>query len=62
MQDGDGGVWDLFTPTGRPDGGDAATEVTYPKRLVQQIRSEEEMAHDFLDTRVKNVTGETSVS
>lgn len=58
----DGGMWDWFTPAGWADSGDAATEVTYPKRLVQQIESEEEMAHDHLDTRVKNGTGDTSVS
>uniref|UniRef100_A0A3B3CSP9 ADAM metallopeptidase domain 11 n=1 Tax=Oryzias melastigma TaxID=30732 RepID=A0A3B3CSP9_ORYME len=48
----DGGMWDWFAPPGRLDAGDS--EITYPKRLVQQIESEEEMAHDFLDTRVKN--------
>lgn len=58
----DGDMWDWFTPVGRPDNRDTATEVTYPKRLVQQIESEEEMAHDYLDTRVKNSTGEASVS
>ncbi|XP_031723650.1 disintegrin and metalloproteinase domain-containing protein 11-like isoform X2 [Anarrhichthys ocellatus] len=55
----DGGIWDWFTPTGQPDSGDTAPKVTYPKRLVQQIQSEEEMAHDHLDTRVKNSTGNT---
>lgn len=59
----DGGIWDWFTPAGWADGrGAAATEVTYPKRLVQQIDSAEEIAHDHLDTRVKNGTGDTSVS
>lgn len=58
----DGDMWDWFTPVGWPDSRDAATEVTYPTRLVQQIKSEEEMAHDYLDTRVKNSTGEASVS
>lgn len=58
----DGGMWDWFTPAEQPDSGDTATKVTYPKRLVQQIESEEEMAHDHLDTRVKNNTGDTSVS
>lgn len=62
----DGGIWDWFTPAGWADGraaaAAAATEVTYPKRLVQQIDSVEEMAHDHLDTRVKNSTGDTSVS
>lgn len=56
----DGGMWDRFTPVGRPDSRDTA--ITYPKRLVQQIELEEEMAHDYLDTRVKNSTGEASVS
>ncbi|KAM7371617.1 hypothetical protein PAMP_008835 [Pampus punctatissimus] len=61
VQDGDRDMWDWFTPAGQPDDGDASTQVTYPKRLVQQIQSEEEMAHDFLDTRVKkkNATGDT---
>lgn len=58
----DGGMWDWFTPAGWLDSGDNDTKVTYPKRLVQQIKSEEEMAHDHLDTRVKNSTGDTSVS
>ncbi|XP_051243739.1 disintegrin and metalloproteinase domain-containing protein 11-like isoform X1 [Dicentrarchus labrax] len=56
----DGGMWDWFTLAGRPGSGDTATKITYPKRLVQQIESEEEMAHDHLDTRVKNSTGDTS--
>lgn len=56
----DGGLWDWFTPDSTAAA--AATEVTYPKRLVQQIDSVEEMAHDHLDTRVKNGTGDTSVS
>lgn len=55
-------MWDWFTPAGRPDIGDTATEVTYPKRLLQQIESEEEMAHEQLDTRVKNSTGDSLVS
>lgn len=58
----DGGIWDWFSPAGRADGGPAAAEVTYPKRLLQQIDSEEEMAHERLETRVKNSTGDTSVS
>lgn len=58
----DGAMWDWFTPVGWTDSGDTPAEVTYPKRLVQQIESEEEMAHDRLDTRVKNSTGDTSVS
>ncbi|CAM9212835.1 unnamed protein product, partial [Lampetra planeri] len=39
---------------GGADGSDRATEITYPKQLLQQTESEEEMAHDQLDTRVKN--------
>uniref|UniRef100_A0A7N8XE80 Disintegrin and metalloproteinase domain-containing protein 11-like n=2 Tax=Mastacembelus armatus TaxID=205130 RepID=A0A7N8XE80_9TELE len=58
VQDGD--MWDWFTPVGRQDSQDTATEVTYPKRLVQQIESEDEMAHGYLGTRVKNITGEAS--
>lgn len=56
----DGGMWDWFAPPGRLDAGDS--EITYPKRLVQQIESEEEMAHDFLDTRVKNSSRSSTVS
>ncbi|XP_078017855.1 disintegrin and metalloproteinase domain-containing protein 11-like isoform X1 [Epinephelus lanceolatus] len=55
----DGGIWDWFTPAGQSDSGDTASKIVYPKRLVQQIESEEEMAHDHLDTRVKNSTGNT---
>uniref|UniRef100_A0A3Q1FIY7 ADAM metallopeptidase domain 11 n=1 Tax=Acanthochromis polyacanthus TaxID=80966 RepID=A0A3Q1FIY7_9TELE len=52
----DGGMWGWFSPAGSPDGG----EITYPKRLVQQTESEQEMPHDLLDTRVKkNGTGGT---
>lgn len=58
----DGSMWDWFAPVGRADSGDTATEIIYPKRLVQQIKSEEEMAHDYLGTRVKNSTGDTLVS
>lgn len=58
----DEGLWDWFTPAGQSGGGDTATEVTHPKRLVQQIESSEEMAHDHLDTRVKNSTRNTLVS
>lgn len=60
----DGGTWDWFTPDGWPDSGGVsmATEITYPKRLVQQIKSEEEMAHERLDTRVRNGSGDSSVS
>ncbi|KAF3846023.1 hypothetical protein F7725_003101 [Dissostichus mawsoni] len=55
----DGGIWDWFTPAGQPESGDTAIEVTYPKRLVQKIESEGEMARDYLDTRVKNSTENT---
>lgn len=58
----DGGTWEWFTPAGWAAGGPGAAEVTYPKRLVQQIDSEEETAHERLETRVKNSTGDTSVS
>ncbi|CAG13275.1 unnamed protein product [Tetraodon nigroviridis] len=58
----DGGVWDWFSPAGWAGGRSAAAEVTYPTRLVQQIDSEEETAHLHLETRVKNSTGDTSVS
>ncbi|CAB1341670.1 unnamed protein product [Coregonus sp. 'balchen'] len=54
--------WDWFSPEERGDSSDIAPEVTYPKRLVQQMESEEEMSHGYLDTRVKNTTGGTSVS
>ncbi|KAM3598449.1 uncharacterized protein V6R79_018102 [Siganus canaliculatus] len=56
----DGGMWDWFTPEGWLDSRETATEITHPKRLVQQIESEEEMAHHYLDTRVKNSSGEPS--
>lgn len=56
MQD-DGGMWDLFTPAGWAQGGDSAAEVAYPKRLVQQIESGEELEHDRLDTRAKGDGG-----
>lgn len=55
-------MWDWFAPARWAERGDTAAEVTYPKRLVQQIESEEELAHDRLDTRAKNDSGETSVS
>ncbi|XP_038846632.1 disintegrin and metalloproteinase domain-containing protein 11 [Salvelinus namaycush] len=38
------------------DRGPAVEEVTQPKRLLQQIDSEGELAHRHLDTRVKNHT------
>ncbi|XP_068605841.1 disintegrin and metalloproteinase domain-containing protein 11 [Brachionichthys hirsutus] len=53
----DGGTWDWLAPVGEPDGGDADHEVTHPKRLVQQIESEKEVARSHLDTRVKNGVG-----
>lgn len=53
-------VWDWFSLGRRRDGGDTSAEVTYPKRLVQQPESEEEMAHGKLDTRVKNATASPS--
>lgn len=56
----DGGIRDWFTPGGAAN--DGAAEVSFPKRLVQQIDSEEEMAHDHLDTRVKDGAGDASVS
>lgn len=58
----DASLWDWFSPDERGDSSDIAAEVTYPKRLVQQLESEEEMSHGYLDTRVKNTTGGTSVS
>lgn len=64
MQDG-GGTWDLFSPAGLAQTGDSAGEVAYPKRLVQQIESGEELEHDRLDTRAKGNgggSGEPSVS
>uniref|UniRef100_A0A1A8K5W1 ADAM metallopeptidase domain 11 n=1 Tax=Nothobranchius kuhntae TaxID=321403 RepID=A0A1A8K5W1_NOTKU len=56
----DGGMWDWFLPSGRLDSGEAGTEITYPKRLVQRTESEEEMAHEHLDTRVKNSSRDSS--
>lgn len=53
-------VWDWFSLGRRRDGRDTSSEVTYPKRLVHQPQSEEEMAHGKLDTRVKNTTIATS--
>ncbi|CDQ90677.1 unnamed protein product [Oncorhynchus mykiss] len=58
----DASLWDWFSPEERGDSSDIAAEVTYPKRLVQQMESKEEMSHGYLDTRVKNTTGGTSVS
>nr|XP_020488246.1 disintegrin and metalloproteinase domain-containing protein 11-like isoform X1 [Labrus bergylta] len=56
----DAGVWDWFTPAGWSNSRDTASEIIYPKRMVQQIESEEEMAHEHLDTRVKNSTRDNS--
>ncbi|XP_028979635.1 disintegrin and metalloproteinase domain-containing protein 11 isoform X3 [Esox lucius] len=50
----DASVWDWFSPKERGDGSENAAEVTYPKRLLQQMESEEEIAHSYLDTRVQN--------
>lgn len=62
MQD-DGGAWDPFPPGRWAQSGDSASEVAYPKRLVQQSESGEELAHDRLDTRAKgDGGGDPSVS
>lgn len=53
----DGGAWDLFPPGRWAQSGDSASEVAYPKRLVQQRESGEELAHDRLDTRAKSDGG-----
>lgn len=60
----DGGAWDLFTSARWAQSSDSASEVAYPKRLVQQIESGEELEHDRLDTRAKSDGngGVTSVS
>lgn len=58
----DASLWDWFSPDERGDSSDIAAEVAYPKRLVQQMESEEEKSHGYLDTRVKNTTEGTSVS
>lgn len=55
-------TWNWFTLPGWSENQDAPTEVTRPKRLVQQIESEEEMSHHHLDTRVKNSSVDTVVS
>uniref|UniRef100_A0A8C7K9Y9 Peptidase M12B propeptide domain-containing protein n=1 Tax=Oncorhynchus kisutch TaxID=8019 RepID=A0A8C7K9Y9_ONCKI len=55
----DASLWDWFSPEERGDSSDIAVEVAYPKRLVQQMESEEEMSHGYLDTRMKNTTGGT---
>lgn len=61
----DGGAWDLFSPAGWAQSSDSGGEVVYPKRLVQQIESGEELEHDRLDTRAKSDgggSGDRSVS
>ena len=57
-------MWDWFPLVERGDGSDTAAEVTYPKRLLQQMKSGKEMAHGYLSTRAKNSSsgGDTSVS
>lgn len=55
-------MWDWFAPSGRQDVWETATEITFPKRLVQQTQSEEEMAHDFLTTLARNSSGDSLVS
>lgn len=58
--DEDRDAWDWFSLGRRRDGADTSSEVTYPKRLVHQPQSEEDMAHGKLDTRVKNTTVDAS--
>lgn len=57
----DGGAWDLFTPARWAQSEDSTSEVAYPKRLVQQSESGEELEHDRLDTRAKSDGGDPSV-
>ncbi|KAM6957635.1 disintegrin and metalloproteinase domain-containing protein 11-like [Aplochiton taeniatus] len=52
----DASVLGWVIPVEQGDASDTAPEVTYPKRLVQQIESEEEIAPGYLDTKVKNST------
>ncbi|XP_049601133.1 disintegrin and metalloproteinase domain-containing protein 11 isoform X2 [Syngnathus scovelli] len=53
----DGGALDWSPWSGqRMEGSDTAAQVTFPKRLVRRTESEQEMAHEHLDTRVKNNT------
>uniref|UniRef100_A0A6Q2ZQ56 ADAM metallopeptidase domain 11 n=1 Tax=Esox lucius TaxID=8010 RepID=A0A6Q2ZQ56_ESOLU len=57
VNDRDGGTsweWDAVEEHG--DRGQAVEEIVQPKRLLQQINSEEELVHHHLDTRVKNHT------
>ncbi|XP_061700980.1 disintegrin and metalloproteinase domain-containing protein 11-like isoform X4 [Syngnathoides biaculeatus] len=57
----DEGTWGRSPRSGqRTEGSDPAVQVTYPKRLVQRTESEQEKAHEHLDTRVKNNTWHTS--
>ncbi|XP_054614983.1 disintegrin and metalloproteinase domain-containing protein 11-like isoform X2 [Dunckerocampus dactyliophorus] len=58
-QDG-GGTWNGSSWSGRTEVSDTAAQVTYPKRLVWRIESEEELAHGYIDTRVKNDTRHAS--
>ena len=58
----DASVWEWFsTSAGRHDSSEPTGEITYPRRLVQQIESEEEIVRESLDTRVKNGTVEKLV-
>ncbi|KAL0984393.1 hypothetical protein UPYG_G00140850 [Umbra pygmaea] len=52
---GTGAAWEWDTAEEHHDRG-PAEEITQPKRLLQQIDSEEELVHHHLDTRVKNHT------
>ncbi|XP_056436202.1 disintegrin and metalloproteinase domain-containing protein 11-like isoform X2 [Gadus chalcogrammus] len=55
----DASVWEWFsTSAGRHDSSEPTGEITFPRRLVQQIESEEEIVRESLDTRVKNGTVE----
>ncbi|XP_055778960.1 disintegrin and metalloproteinase domain-containing protein 11 isoform X1 [Salvelinus fontinalis] len=53
---GDRETWEWQPSEEQGDRGPAVEEVTQPKRLLQQIDSEGELAHRHLDTRVKNHT------
>ncbi|KAJ7992329.1 hypothetical protein DPEC_G00277400 [Dallia pectoralis] len=56
----DARLWDRFPPRERGDAGETAAEVTRPRRLLRQIESEDEIAHSYLDTRVKKSTEDPS--